>query len=703
MSKEITNQKWNFVEKRKNTIGQSREDSSFAPFLQNKLRCLVREYIQNSMDAHIDGELFNDPVKVAFSFGNLKCSDYEELIVSLKSRLRACSEYCKKYPNGKDPYEDKLLYLDKCCQEGTIGFLKIADFNTKGMHYVDNEDVVSPFKACVRESSASYKENEHAAGSHGQGKTVGFVNSELNAVYYSTMTREGDTFGEGVIKLCNHKVEDKYFEAGAFYDSHNGEMPDSGTDIPEDFRRTEPGTDAYVLGIDETEEAISIMKKEIIRSFFKAFYDEYLVVDVCGEIFDCNNLNEKLDLYFPESEFSNFDSVRTSKPELNFNPRPYVLEVLNKKESDEDHIIFESDKDFPGQFAVLGHASLIAWKSESIKACNSRDSIVYMRDNSMAIEVKRGKNAKGYYGIVICDGEGSEYLRKMENVTHDKWDEAELIGQKKEIKQYSKKVLNAVKDFVAACENNMFPPETEEEHRLVSLKSRTLGKLGGKNAPDEEDNWPTINIVDEVEGGKAKASNQESSISVRSKKKKKKSGTGTNGEGAGEDTGTGGSEGTEGTGGAGGSGGTGGNSGGSTKGPGGEGGNTGTGQNETSGEEGIEAESEENEPDGKKIRPIILDAGSKHLMPCHDGQFALKLAIRVPKNYYSCSLVLQVQGLSGKMPLELESVSGNLKIGGLFNNEISGFDLQKDQVNIIKFTPKESVKNFTLIISAYGG
>ena len=51
MSKDLGG-KWNFVERRRNSMGQSREDSSFAPFIAHKLRCLVREYIQNSMDAH---------------------------------------------------------------------------------------------------------------------------------------------------------------------------------------------------------------------------------------------------------------------------------------------------------------------------------------------------------------------------------------------------------------------------------------------------------------------------------------------------------------------------------------------------------------------------------------------------------------------------------------------------------------------------
>lgn len=43
--------KWNFVQKPKGTMKRDREDSSFDPFKDNEVRCLVREYIQNSVDA----------------------------------------------------------------------------------------------------------------------------------------------------------------------------------------------------------------------------------------------------------------------------------------------------------------------------------------------------------------------------------------------------------------------------------------------------------------------------------------------------------------------------------------------------------------------------------------------------------------------------------------------------------------------------
>lgn len=228
MSSKDLGSKWNFLDRRKASMGQSREDSSFAPFVQNKVRCLVREYIQNSLDAHSKNNP-DVPVEVSFTYGELICREYPELILSLRERMVACSDHCKAYENSKNPYENKIEYMDSRL-DSTMGYLKVADYNTTGMSYVDDDDTPCAFKACVRESSASYKDTENAGGSHGLGKTVGFVNSGINAVYYSTMDEDGNKYGEGVIKLCDHKLVDEYgvstnYESTAFYDSHDGEAP----------------------------------------------------------------------------------------------------------------------------------------------------------------------------------------------------------------------------------------------------------------------------------------------------------------------------------------------------------------------------------------------------------------------------------------------------------------------------------------------
>lgn len=509
--------KWNFIVRNESSMQQGREDSSF-DYFKEKERCLVREYIQNSMDAHSEtsGEKY---VKVEFSFGQLLCSDYPELLQSLPARLKACSESCKGN-NAKDPYAEKYEYLTEHLS-GSIGYLKVSDFNTKGMPYNFDRFSKSKFKSCVRKANSSDKDDNNAGGSHGKGKTVGFVNSNINAVYYSTMTVDGDCYGEGVIKLCDHIYKDEngdlqIYEDVAFYDSKQGKHPDT-ENIPEDFIRSVAGTDAYVLGIEPTEEYITNMKREVLRSFFKAIKEDTLRVIVCGEEFKSDNIANKLLHYFGEE--GELDSIRTRVPEVEFNPRPYYTEVLCNAGTDDDHRIFNTEIDFPGEFPTLGKTFVYFWKSESIKQANSRDSVVYMRNNNMAIEVKRGRNNKGYYAVFVCEGTGSESLRHMENVTHDKWDTAEVT---KELKTNANKILAEIKSLIAKCELAMFPEEEGQEKTIKSLKSRRISSLGNNKADEEESMWPSSNIT---EGAKsARGNGGQSSIleTVSGKRKKKK-------------------------------------------------------------------------------------------------------------------------------------------------------------------------------------
>ena len=135
--------KWNFVVRNDASMNQGREDSSLSFFFANKLRCLVREYIQNSLDAH-NPELPNEPVIVEFSYDTLECHQYPQLILSLLERLKSCSEMCRSIENGKDPYFEKYEYLNERINWDSIGFLKVSDYNTLGMPY--NPEKFKPSK-----------------------------------------------------------------------------------------------------------------------------------------------------------------------------------------------------------------------------------------------------------------------------------------------------------------------------------------------------------------------------------------------------------------------------------------------------------------------------------------------------------------------------------------------------------------------------
>lgn len=120
-----------------------------------------------------------------------------------------------------------------------------------------------------------------------------------------------------------------------------------------------------------------------------------------------------------------------------------------------------------------------------------------------------------------------------------------------------------------------------------------------------------------------------------------------------------------------------------------------------SGEGNTEGFTDEVEDTGMRMREIKLDGRNRHLIPLHDGEYACKLVLNVPRDYQKCRLELFVQGITGQVPLSLKRVSEGCKIGGNDSNEIYDFDLTTGN-NTIKFSPVETVKNYTLIIKAYG-
>ena len=67
------------------------------------------------------------------------------------------------------------------CFEGAynhqLEYIKVSDYNTKGMHYAPND---SPFHAFVRALGLTVKEEDSSGGSFGFGKAAYFLMSRIN-------------------------------------------------------------------------------------------------------------------------------------------------------------------------------------------------------------------------------------------------------------------------------------------------------------------------------------------------------------------------------------------------------------------------------------------------------------------------------------------------------------------------------------------
>ena len=461
-------QLWNFKMKPDDIPGESGEKSCFDYFKTRPHRHLVRELIQNSMDVPAEKASVKEPVSVSVEQLEIPVSDFPALITDLIPRLEACSRACMENANGRDPYKSKVEYLKN------IGFslpcLRVSDFHTTGMDYSTEIGKQSKFKAGVRLMGASHKSNGRAGGSYGMGKTVGFVASQINAVYYSTMTEDGDCYAEGIVRLCEHIINNVEYSGDAFYDGKEGRQPDCGTEIPELFRRTKSGTDVNVLGYTPTETEKMEMKQEILRSFWRAIMDEELVVTMFGETFNAETLPGLMEKYFEGTAYE-YDVKGSNSLIKRYNPKPYYKHCV-KSEEDEQHFLFQANSE---EYPTLGSAKLYIYKDASI-IDNTDDRIVCMRDKKMAIEVRKPNTRKGFYGVFICDGAGSETLRFMENVTHDKWDinKAKELGA--DIQNKAALIDAEINRFITESVKQIFPESENQEYSIPAMNQFLIGR-----------------------------------------------------------------------------------------------------------------------------------------------------------------------------------------------------------------------------------
>jgi hypothetical protein len=204
-----------------------------AHFTATPYPSLIRESIQNSLDVVYD---VSKPVRMKFSFGRISPRQFTSFY-DLRSHIQGVI----------DLYKDKAIpqYLDMLeCFEGSyshqLEYIKVSDYNTKGMHYVPND---SPFHAFVRALGLTVKDEESSGGPFGFGKAAYFMMSPIHTVRISTKTCEGRIFFEGAASLCTHLMSD---ETGkkvkcqhyGYYDNQGGTQPiSSPNDIPAKFRR----------------------------------------------------------------------------------------------------------------------------------------------------------------------------------------------------------------------------------------------------------------------------------------------------------------------------------------------------------------------------------------------------------------------------------------------------------------------------------
>ena len=371
------------------------QDLSNAHFRDAPIPKLVREVIQNSLDAN-DTNLAG-PVEVAIS----ECTVAPELIGArqLKLHLEACLNRAKteERPRVQKLYEQAVSAL----KAKQISCLKMVDSGTLGLPG-------SNWDALVLQEGSVQKPGEAPGGSNGVGKNAVLNVSDLQTVFYSTryvLSREGRVEKlQGKATLMDHpdpSNQANNVQHVGFYSMPEGK-PVLTTQIPEFFRLPEVGTGVFVMGFNpRSANWVDEVTAAVVENFFYAVHHKTLVVRVKGQIDNAVLVNhETLDSLFAKHS--------DQKPSHH-----YYKAIRGLSHTQTEPMgrigplnVYVSIGSGPRRTAYINRNGMLITDSREQKI------------NPIA---PRGKSLWPDYGAIVAPAtaRGDEWIRQMENTSHD--------------------------------------------------------------------------------------------------------------------------------------------------------------------------------------------------------------------------------------------------------------------------------------------
>lgn len=437
---------------------------------------LVRESIQNSLDVAADD---NNPVVVSFRIHDFPIDRYPQLL-KIEDRIGACIDYWND-KNARDKFGPMKDYVEKVSRMAEFPCLEICDSNTVGMDYDPNNRKSRFFSFVKSVGNSSKQGSKSKGGSYGFGKASFYNVSMMRAMLVSTMTTEGKCYFEGIASYCTHEFNGKKQQAVGYYSDNDQELPvDDINNIPIAFRRYNPGSSVFLLGIDAFKKNREAIVLEIIKSaidnFWLAILHNKLVVNIEDDKrFMQHTINSSSLIDYVNSQYQ----IKENKKIAKTNPLPYIEAVSNTE-------------DLPKKFRKItevlpsvGEVTLFLKLSKE-----GNDYISYQRKPRMQVQLKSNNTNYGFNGVFFCENDkGNEILLEAEDAAHAEWDYRNSEDQQYECKQ----ALDEVKDFIQRSINDIFIDKTKKELTPSGVVDYLYIPSSLDEEPDEEpENEPEV-------------------------------------------------------------------------------------------------------------------------------------------------------------------------------------------------------------------
>ena len=452
-SKEVQSAVWRFASRNGGIDFVS--DPSSTHFSDAPIPKLVREMVQNSLDAKDDG--FDDPVVVEFS----EMSIIPILIggESLEPHIAACFD--RAASDGRAGAMAVYKRALETVRQRHIRCLKVQDTGTVAL-----DD--TRWNALVTQEGAVSKLGAAPGGSYGIGKNAALNVSDLQTVFYSTRYvagRKGRVERmQGKATLMGHEAPDDSgddLQHIGFYEKPNG-SPLEGREIPEFFRLGETGTGVFVMGFNpRSGNWASEVTAAVIANYFSAIAARKLVVKIAkaGE----SEPSTEIDHQTIDSLFG-----RQRRPsDANF----YYRAFRDVEPMHTDHL---------GLLGPLSVSVLIEDAAPRRVALVNRNGMLIADTKDIRINPisPRARGVWPDFAVVVAPAteQGDNWLRSMENPSHDSLSTAHLPTERE--RKNADELFKRAREAVAAIiEEKAALHDYEEVSNLEEL-APTLADSG---------------------------------------------------------------------------------------------------------------------------------------------------------------------------------------------------------------------------------
>lgn len=425
-------------------------------FRGHPFRSLAREMIQNSLDAAADS---GKPVKVSFTLR----TDIE----FGGDQLRETFDRCLDALEGKegDDYSFINMGFSALGRRKPLPCLIVADYNTVGL--------AGPrLDYLVKGDAASWKGKEGGLGNRGIGKAAAFAVSFLNTVLYSSQFVEPDTGRmrrafQGKASLVSHTDQAGHRRGRTGYYGINEwdplkEFDEDPSDIPENVRRSEVGTNIVIIGFASTPDWEVELVKSVIMNFYYALMSCRLEV----EVIDASEKRWAVDNTTLGSLFERLCASSHADDPIHSS---YELFKCIVDPNDPTKLTEPTQR---GQLNHLGHC--MAWIRVNEGLPRSAE-IIRMPGMVICDGVRRLPSIKNlrrhwsdFAAVVVCeDTQGNDLLKRMEPPDHNDFRPAYLNdSERRRGEQALAELGSKIRDWL----DYMMPqPESDDKQEVDEL------------------------------------------------------------------------------------------------------------------------------------------------------------------------------------------------------------------------------------------